>query len=732
MSGPPRADSGAGEGISAQLAPPAGRLAERGAAKPCCELLWPQMKLFSPRELERARERIRTPEFLPSWQRLQADTEEFLALELEPPAAAAGYYHDYFCPRHAVELRFDPRRPREHRCPVDGGLLEGDRYDAAWRFCANLLLSRMALLLGLRWRLDGDPRCRQRGAEILTGYARHYPRHAPGAYHTDFGAGRGRAAFQSLDEANLIVRLARSYDLLAEGMDAGSRRLVQDDLLAPAVAHLDEQRFRRLHNIECWHIAALLAAATLTGNAAIEEEVLHGEFGFQHQLDAGVRDDGLWWEGSSSYHYYTVAALLTTAALRYARDPGWNAPERLRAMLAAPLTLVLPDGRLPATNDCWASSSLFGEVCHGVPPAAALYEMAAGWWPRAAFAGLLAAAYRRTPRDSVEALLHGPDRVSASGGLERPRSGLLPASGYAVLRSDAPLAEQSLLLLKYGPHGGSHGHPDKLAILLYAGGAPAALDLGSQGYGIDLHRGWYRQSASHNTVLIAGRPQPPAAGELRHFGPPPEAAGAAADATAVTIADATVAWSGSEAGAYAGVTMRRVVAWRAPYFVDCCEVRCPEPSRIDWLLYVHGELLALPQAERSAAGRPELPHGPGWEHVEARWTGAAPAATAVRWSLAAGGLELLLPDEAGTALTVGEAPSNPASERMQALIRTRTARCARFVALLCPTPAEAGVTAVRRLGADHRADLEVVVGDRVDHWRLPATHDCPGPALVPI
>ena len=690
------------------------------------------MKLFSPLELERARKRIRTPEFRPAWQRLHADTEEFLALDLEPPAAAAGYYHDYFCPQHAVELQFDPRRPRQHRCPVDGCLLEGGRYDAAWRFCANLLLSRMALLLGLRWRLDGDPRCLQRGARILTGYARHYPRHSPGPYHTDFGAGRGKATYQSLDEANLIVRLARCYDLLAEGMDAGSRRLVEDDLLAPAVVHLDEQRFRRLHNIECWHIAALLAAATLTGNAAIQEEVLHGEFGFQHQLDAGVHDDGLWWEGSSSYHYYTVAALLTTAALRYARDPGWSVPERLSAMLAAPLTLVLPDGRLPATNDCWASSSLFGEVCHGVPPAAALYEMAAGWWPRPAFSGLLAAVYRRAPRDSVEALLHGPDRVPANAALDRPRSGLLPASGYAVLRSAEPLAQQSLLLLKYGPHGGSHGHPDKLAILLYASGAPAALDLGSQGYGIGLHRSWYRQTASHNTVMVAGRPQPPAAGELCHFGPPPKADGASPDAAAVTIADATVTWSGGEAGEYDGVTMRRVVAWRAPYFVDCFEVCCPEPRRIDWLLHVHGGLLALPQAERTAADRPELPRGPGWEHIDARWTGVAPAATAVRWSLDTGALDLLLPDEAGTTLTVGEAPSNPASEHLQVLIRTRTARCTRFVAVLCPTPAEAGVTAVRHLGADHRADLEVIAGDRVDHWRLLATDHATGPALVPI
>lgn len=737
------------------------------------------MKLFSRRQLERAAARVRTPAFAACRRRLHAATEEFLALDLEPPAAPAGYYHDYFCPEHAVELQFDPRRPRHHRCPVDGRLLRGERYDAAWRFGANLLLAGMAERLALRWRLDGDPRCLRRGRAILAGYARRYPRHPPGAAHTDSGAGRGKATYQSLDEANLIVRLARCYDLLAEGLDDACRRLVEADLLAPALAHLRAQRFYRLHNIECWHVAALVAAASLTGDAAARREALHGEFGFRHQLAAGVRSDGLWWEGSSSYHYYALAALLTTAAFVRAQEPGWAAPPRLRAMLTAPLALVLPDGRLPATNDCWASSSLFGAVCHGVPPAAALYEMAAGWWPgEPAFPALLTAAYRRAPRDSTEALLYGPERVAAgSAALTRPRSGLLPASGYAVLRSPGPLAEQSLLLLKYGPHGGAHGHPDKLAILLYARGAPAAPDLGSQGYGIDLHRGWYRQTASHNTVLVAGQPQPPARGCLHHFGPPPgfAAGGAAVPAgavrraapsgtapgyahpggahpgsayprgadrggAAVTIADAAVSWSGSAAGVYDGVSMRRVVAWRASYFLDCFSVRCPAPQRLDWLLYVAGELQAAPAVQPGTAPDAALPAAPGWEHVTATASGAAAAAVVTaRWELrSGGGLELLLPDEAACTITVGEAPGNPAGERLQALIRTRTARVTCFVAVMCPAPGAAGVRAARRFGSAAAPGLEVIgAGGRVDRWLLPGAgatgaDGAPGATLQPI
>ena len=99
---------------------------------------------------------------------------------------------------------------------------------------------------------------------------------------------------------------------------------------------------------------------------------------------------------------------------------------------------------------------------------------------------------------------------AADGGLPRPRSSILPHSGFAMVRSDDPLDRQSVALLKYGPHGGSHGHPDKLAVTLYARGRPAAVDLGSQGYGIHLHRQWYRQTVSHNTVMVSGHAQPPA------------------------------------------------------------------------------------------------------------------------------------------------------------------------------------------------------------------------------
>ena len=714
-----------------------------------------QPLLLGTATLQRARRRIRMAQFQPAWRRLIEETDAFLPLDLHSPDEPAGYYHDYFCPHHATELHFDPCQPRVHRCRVDGQSLTGHRFDAAWRFGANLLLGRMAVLLALRWRLSGDENCLRRAAAILTGYARRYPQYPVGSARTERGDGRGKATYQSLDEAHLIVRLARCHDLVAARLDDVDRQTIERDLFCRAIAHIDEQRFRRVHNIECWHVAALAAAATVTGNDAVREQAVHGEFGFHHQIEAGTHRDGMWWEGSSSYHYYTLAALLTTAAFIRAGDAGWQAPERFAAMLAAPLTLVLPDGRLPASNDCWASSSLYGEVCHGVPPAAALYEMAAGWWPQPLYRDLLAAIYRRGPRDSEEALLYGPDAVTAdAGSLSRPRSGVLPHSGFAMVRSADPLDRQSLALLKYGPHGGSHGHPDKLAVTLYARGVPAAADLGSQGYGIRLHGQWYRQTVSHNTVLVSGRAQPPTTGKLLHFAAAD--AGAAVEPSersdtlesptgtrtaapeapprsgAVVVADATAAWSGASADVYDGVTMRRAIAWRAPYFVDCFHVYCPARRRIDWLLHVHGTLREVHGVELHDQRAGALPRAAGWRHIEQRRSAWAGGAVNLAWSLRSGALRVLLPDEEGTAITVGQAPSNPASERLHTLIRTRYARATTFVAVIHPGGGPGDLTATLHRDARDADTLEVTVGDRKDRWRLSAADSPHRPALIPL
>jgi hypothetical protein len=113
------------------------------------------------------------------------------------------------------------------------------------------------------------------------------------------------------------------------------------------------------------------------------------------------------------------------------------------------------------------------------------------------------------------------------------------------------------------------------------------MDLGTAGYGGELFESWYRQTASHNTVMIDGISQPPAAGQAHRF----------VDHGPFQVADASVKWA---RGIYAGVVMRRVILARSDYFIDLFVVHCDRERRVEWLHHCVGKINGyLPVGDRS-------------------------------------------------------------------------------------------------------------------------------------
>lgn len=72
-------------------------------------------------------------------------------------------------------------------------------------------------------------------------------------------------------------------------------------------------------------------------------------------------------------------------------------------------------------------------------------------------------------------------------------------SGRFVYR-ESENADAMYFILDFGPHGGWHGHPDRLSFELYYRGVPVVVDAGSGGYYNPLHWTWSRKSIAHNTV----------------------------------------------------------------------------------------------------------------------------------------------------------------------------------------------------------------------------------------
>jgi hypothetical protein len=281
----------------------------------------------------------------------------------------------------------------------------------------------------------------------------------------------------------------------------------------------------------------------------------------------GVTADGQWWEGSWGYHFYTLSALwpLVEAAKNCGMDLYGDAFKR---MFDAPLAFAMPHLRLPAFNDS-------GEV--DLQGRTSIYEIAQARYDNPDYARLLG----QVNREGDFALWFGDEPLGA-GKTHSWSSVNFPASGYGVLaRGEGEAA--TWVCLKYGPHGGGHGHPDKLNFVLYANRLVLGVDPGNAPYGLPTQRGWYKTSLAHNTLVVDETSQEPAEGKCLSFGQDREVNYCVADAGAI----------------YAGVRFVRTVALvNAELIVVIDQVLCDTARLLDIVYHHKGVWQHLPQGDR--------------------------------------------------------------------------------------------------------------------------------------
>ncbi len=639
--------------------------------------------LFRSAELDNITRRARSAAFRPAIERLHRDAATFTTMHLAVPERPGGYYHDFICPEHGVELRFDPHQPTTHHCPVDEARFEGEKFDNAWRWFVNHHLTEHALRLAVLWRAEGSEAHRETVRQILLGYAARYAFYAT---CDRTGQNPGVATYTTLDESVWSIPLAWAYSLIADTLAETERATIVTQLFVPAAEHLQRRRYTAIHNFTCWHNAAIATIGRIAGRPDLVHFALEGEMGQRSQLRQGMLGDGLWFEGSTSYHFYSVWAILMSALVfRHDAHTEITSDPAVRKSLLAPLACAYPDGTLPATNDCWYFTSILGPCCHGVPPAPDFYEIAYALYHEPAFGGTLQRAYQSVPRDSVYALIFGAETLPSNPPPPH-RSVNLPASGLAILRP----ADGVDLMLKYGPHGAHHGHPDKLALTGWAHEWRFSPDLGTPGYGVTSLETWYRQTLSHNTVLIDGESQPWGHGTLERF--------------AADTAIATVAWE--------GIKLRRALQARAEYFVDVFEVECSAARSMDWIYHNAGSLGA------AATGRPvpAIAGGVAYQHLGDAREHSSTAPTCWQWREGRHGMALWMPGQAGEQVFTGTSPGNPPATRLGFVLRRRQATRTVFVSvfhLFRDQPLVRGVEFTPDGG------LTIQLPDRTDRWTAP-------------
>lgn len=573
-----------------------------------------------------------------------------------------GWWHDYVCPTHGTELGapVDGRHPCPHGCR-----LVGPGYAAAWTVLEHQAWARRARLLARRGvsaevaeaaagRVAGPQDDRLEAEAVVRELAATYAQVGGWSEQSEPWMLRGKLFSQALTEAIWAVQVADAVAELATDPGAADRLgaetvamvegLLETVTAARHVLVVEQQNPQS--NYTAWLDAAggLLsrAARALAGDRAdtaaggsagtpardvaaravaepaetgpAESEPLETEPGHD-RLTLGpdgrpwieatwahtalaIGDDGWEWEGSTYYHLFVLRAYLLAHRGIAPSDVDETALRTIASMVRVLVELAAPDGTLPALHD--GPYDRLGvhlevlEVC----------ALAGQLW---AFTGLEtveghARSCAGADHDGLEDLLDGWFAGPSLPALETSRgSRLFDDVGYAVLRSPDGSWQA---VLDAGPHGGSHGHLDKLGLYLYGPDGPWQPAPGVPPYASALRKGYYARTLAHPTVQVDGLDQAESSGTVVSWSvgdgpaptPTPTPTPSSVGQTPTTDEETTSGRVPTTSvlaradDAYPGVRLSRQVVMEDEYLLDVVTVSCDRERDIALALRPAGRL----------------------------------------------------------------------------------------------------------------------------------------------
>lgn len=601
--------------------------------------------------------------------------DALLANPVELPEGYGSWIFYYANPENGERL--EPLSLTEHKDPKTGKIFTDARTVAAYRTVLHYALESAALKLGWAYLYTGDDKYAAEVRRIFLKLAKDYSSY-PGrldrwgmrGFLAPLG---GRRYVQSLDEAVGATHLTKAYDLTRSSpvYSDEDRATIENDFFRPTAATL--LRFNQdISNHQTWYNAGLMCIASVLADEALVEKVLTMRGGFFDQLDRAVGAEGLWCEGTLAYHGYALQALIEQVdAARRLGLPLQEEP-KFKLLFRAPLRAAYPDGSLPAINDSDPGN---------------IRGFDGSWrWAWNVYRDPFYAQVLARGDEKVLKSLLGPALTQLPAELIKPEwppqmaSEDLPDAGLAVLRLGAG-KDAVCVFMDYGPHGGGHGHFDKLNLLLFANEREWLLDPGRLTYSNKEYSTWVKTTAAHNTVTLGGRNQHPTTGSLLYLH---EGNGFAA---AVAQSD----------GAYPSSRLRRHLLLTPRFLVDIFDVTASRDEQIDLLAHATATALkpaisglpeAKPQAAGTSDGYPHLTDVTGRKvEVDTQWDYLADK----------GKLRVHLLGEPGEQLLSCHGIGYGLTDKTPTLIRRRNTRSTRFIAVYDLSGDGTGVTRVSRI-----------------------------------
>lgn len=471
--------------------------------------------------------------------------KQVLAHPCDIPSLEGQWIFYYGCPKHNCSLAL---KNGKHVCPRCGQEYEDERTRLAYVSIRYNQIDDDLLTLAKAWHITRRSEFAAEVYRVLERYAAIYPnleRHDRWGMRGALAVTGGKRFCQSLDEAIGIIKLAKAYDLVCDSgiIDDATRSFIEQNLFLDAIESI--YRFYPLYdgrnNHMTWYNAAAAVVGAVLGQADLLNKAINGAKGLRYQLSECVSIEGLWCEGTFAYHYYALDAIVETIQAALACGLDLTDIQALRKLFLLPLSLAYPNGQLPAFND--GDIAFLGQFRR-------FYQFGAETW------------------DDQHL-----DVFARTEKLPQVGSAAYEDAGLAYLRRGRD-ENAVAAVLDFGRHGGHHGHPDKLNLMLYALGREIFPDPGRLTYHCPEHETWTRQTVAHNTVVINQQSQLPTAGTLLRF-----AVGEHFDTAVV-----------ESLGAYRGVTLRRALALFDNALVDILHVQCDNEVAIDWALHGQAQL----------------------------------------------------------------------------------------------------------------------------------------------
>jgi hypothetical protein len=394
-------------------------------------------------------------------------------------------------------------------------------------------LNRLTLAYGL----TEDRKYADKAALILDELARIYPTSETGARDYPSVPPSGRFNRPWYQVARVLVMYVNHYDLLMMG-DALStpssvpgmtkRENIEKNLLLNAALYCYKQAADTpmLNNGVADYQRGQMAVAAAMGIPEYMKYAVDGPFGLRNMIENNIDADGQYYETSYLYGSHGRSLYMNMAEiLQHYRDaehpngydiatlPKFRASFLLpRARLdGAGLNIMLGDDG-PNVKMAEPEAKTLAFELNEMEHLAALTRDPKDIQLLADRAGDLDAARATSPQGEW-LLFHGVDAVRHDGkavvhpltGNDINASDLLAGRGLAILR-DGNTPNKRAATVRFGPTL-NHGNYDEMNLGVYAHGYDLTYDLGYLWGAAHVYRGWTRQTASHNLVLVDETPQ---------------------------------------------------------------------------------------------------------------------------------------------------------------------------------------------------------------------------------